>query len=43
MLKFTQITEYEPGTVLSLLSQSFEELWNDELEEKIKQFDREIF
>jgi GNAT superfamily N-acetyltransferase len=25
------------------LSQSFEELWNDELEKKIKQFDREVF
>ncbi|MHC5061465.1 MAG: GNAT family N-acetyltransferase [Planctomycetota bacterium] len=26
-----------------MLYQSFEELWNDELAEKIKQFDREVF
>lgn len=43
MLKFKQITEYEPGIVFSLLSQSFAELWNDELEEKMKQFDKEVF
>ena len=43
MLKFTQITQYEPGIVFSLLSQSFEELWNGELEEKIRQFDKDVF
>ena len=43
MLKFTKTTEYETGIVFSLLSQSWAELWNEELEEKIKQYDREIF
>ncbi|MHC4124608.1 MAG: GNAT family N-acetyltransferase, partial [Planctomycetota bacterium] len=43
MLKFEPITKYDKGFVFSLLSQSFAELWNDELEEKIKQFDREVF
>lgn len=43
MLKFESVTKYEEGIVFSLLSQSWAELWNDELEEKIKQYDREIF
>jgi GNAT superfamily N-acetyltransferase len=43
MLKFSEITEYEQGTVFSLLSQSFAELWNDKLEEKMKKFDKEVF
>ena len=43
MLKFEPITKYEYGTIFLLLSQSFTKLWNDELEEKIKQFDKEIF
>jgi len=43
MIEFSRITEYEPGIIFSLLSQSFAELWNDELEEKIRQFDKEVF
>jgi hypothetical protein len=43
MLKFEPITKYEKGVVFSLLSQSWAELWNDELEKKIKQYDKEIF
>ncbi len=43
MLKFKQIIEYEPGIVFSLLSQSFGKIWNDGLEEKMKQYDREVF
>ena len=43
MLKFTHITQYEAGIVFSLLSQSFGELWNGELEEKIRQFDKDVF
>ncbi len=43
MLKFSGIAEYKPGVIFSLLSQSFAELWNDELEEKIRQCDKEIF
>ena len=43
MLKFRQINEYEPGIIFSLLSESFAELWNDKLEEKIRQFDKEVF
>ena len=43
MLKFEPITKYEKGIVISLLSQSWAELWNDELEEKMKQYEREVF
>jgi len=43
VLVFSEITEYEPVIIFSLLSQSFAELWNDELEEKIKRFDKEVF
>ena len=43
MLKFSKITEFEPGKVFSLLSRSFAELWNEDLEEKIRQFDKEVF
>ena len=43
MLTFEDISDYKPGIIFSLLSQSFAELWNDELEEKIKQFDKEVF
>lgn len=43
MLKFKQITEYEPGVVFSLLSQSFAELLNDEFERKLRRDDKEVF
>ena len=43
MLKFEPVTQHEKGIIFSLLSQSWIELWNDELQEKIKQYDREIF
>jgi len=43
MLKFEQITEYEEGIVFSLLSQSFAEVLDNGLEEKIKQYEREVF
>ncbi len=43
MLKFEPITKYEKGFVFSLLSQSFAKLWNNELEEKIKRFVKEVF
>ena len=43
MLKFKQITEYEPGIIFSLLSQSFGEVLDGMLEEKIKQYDKEAF
>ncbi|MHC4260367.1 MAG: GNAT family N-acetyltransferase [Planctomycetota bacterium] len=43
MLKFEPTTKYKRGFVLSLLSQSFEELWNEQLQEKVRQFDKEIF
>lgn len=43
MLKFKRTTEYEPGIVYSLLSQGFAEVLDEMLEEKIKQYDREVF
>jgi GNAT superfamily N-acetyltransferase len=43
MLKFSKTTEFEPGIIFSLLSQSFTELWNEDLEKKIIKFDTEIF
>jgi GNAT superfamily N-acetyltransferase len=43
MLKFEPIIKFERGLVFRLLSQSFAEFLNDELEEKIKQFDKESF
>jgi len=43
MLKFEPITKYEEGTVFSLLSQSLAAIWNDKLEKKIRQFDKEVF
>jgi GNAT superfamily N-acetyltransferase len=43
MLKFEPIRKFKHGLIFRLLSQSFAELINDELEEKIKQFDKEIF
>lgn len=43
MFNFEPVKKYEKGIVFSLLSQSWEELWNNELEEIIKQFDKDIF
>ena len=43
LLRFSEITKYEQGTVFSLLSHSFAKILDDGLEEKIKQLDREIF
>ena len=43
MLKFEPITKYQKGLVFSLLSQSFAEVLGDGLEEKIKQYDKEVF
>lgn len=43
MLKFEKITKYEKGIVFSLLSQSFAEVLDDSLGEKMKQYDRDVF
>lgn len=43
MLKFQPVAKYGKGVVFSLLQQSWVELWNDNLEDKIKQYEREIF
>ena len=43
MLEFSEITEYEQGIAFSLLSQSFAEVLDEMLEEKIKQYDKEVF
>jgi GNAT superfamily N-acetyltransferase len=43
MLKFEPITKFERGLIFRLLSQSFAEVLNDELQAKIKQFDNDAF
>jgi GNAT superfamily N-acetyltransferase len=42
-LKFEPVANYERGIIFSLLQQSFMDIWNDEMEEKIKQYDKEVF
>ncbi|MCK4850625.1 MAG: GNAT family N-acetyltransferase [Phycisphaerae bacterium] len=42
-LTFIPITKHQPGTIFSLLSRSYAPIWNDELEEKMRQADREVF
>jgi GNAT superfamily N-acetyltransferase len=42
-LVFDKATDFPPGTVFSLLSQSWQPLWNDILAEKIRQFDTEVY
>ena len=41
-LRYTSPSEHEPGTVFSLLKQAWTTQWNPELEEKVRQFDREV-
>jgi predicted acetyltransferase len=43
MLRFEPITKYKQGLIFSLLSQSFAQLWNEKLEIKIRNADKEIF
>ena len=43
MLEFSEVTEYQPGILFSLLSRSWAEIMNDELEKKMRVFDREVF
>ena len=43
MLKFKPVAKYEKGIVFSLLLQSWKELWNDKIENRVKQYEREIF
>lgn len=43
MLKFEPITKYEKGILFSLLSQSWAKVWNDELEQSLREFDKEVF
>ena len=42
-LTFIPITKHPPGTIFSLLSQSYAPIWNDELEETMRHADRETF
>ncbi len=42
-LTFTLVTNHHPGTIFSLLSQSYAPIRNDELEEKMRRADRETF
>ena len=42
-VEFRAVTAYEAGTVFSLLAESFAGLWNAELEERMRGFDREVF
>ena len=43
VVTFTPITNQQPGTIFSLLSESYTPIWNDELEETMRKFDREVF
>ncbi|MBC8481766.1 MAG: GNAT family N-acetyltransferase [Planctomycetes bacterium] len=43
MLKFKQIAEYEPGIIFSLLKKSYEKVWNDKLEQSLRDSDKEVF
>jgi GNAT superfamily N-acetyltransferase len=43
MLKYEPVTKYKRGFIFSLLQQSFADLWNDELEKKMRQYDCDIF
>ena len=43
MLRFSQITGYKPGIIFSLLKKSYEEVWNDKLEQSLREFDKEVF
>lgn len=43
MIKFTPITEYKPGIIFSLLSQSFVEVCDDGLKEIMQKYDSEAF
>ncbi len=42
-LEFTSAIKFKPGIIFSLLSRSFADIWNDELEKKLGKFDREVF
>lgn len=43
MLKFESAAKYAKGMIVSLLARSWTELWNNELQEKMAQFDRTVF
>ena len=43
MLKFSKSTEYEQGIIFSLLKESYGEVWNDKLEQSLKESDKEVF
>ena len=43
MLTFESIVPFEKGILFLLLSQSFAELWNSELEQKVRRYDEEAF
>jgi len=43
VLKFKSVAGYKPGIILSLLSRSYANLWNDDLKKKFTQFDQEVF
>jgi GNAT superfamily N-acetyltransferase len=43
MLKYSEISKYEPGVVFSLLSKSFAAILNYDLEGKFRRYDQEVF
>ena len=43
MLAFGSITTHDPGTIFSLLRQSYAPIWNDKLEETMRKADQDTF
>jgi GNAT superfamily N-acetyltransferase len=43
IVQFAIAAQFESGQVFSLLSEAWAELWNDELAQKIRQFDTEVY
>jgi GNAT superfamily N-acetyltransferase len=43
VIRFTPISAHQAGIVFALLSKSWKSLWNPELENKLRNFDRDVF
>ncbi|NIA07679.1 MAG: GNAT family N-acetyltransferase [Actinobacteria bacterium] len=43
MLIFSPVTQHNPGTIFSLLRESYAPIWNDKLQENLRKTDRETF
>jgi GNAT superfamily N-acetyltransferase len=43
IVQFATADHFQPGQVLSLLSEAWAEIWSDELERQTRQFDNEVY